>query len=309
MNNKLTTIFLGTPEFAVPCLEKLTNTEFKPELVITQPDKPVGRHQKVKPPPVKEVALSNGLELWQPESLKDLNDKEKQQFSCDLAIVVAYGKIIPEEILKLPRLGFVNIHPSLLPKYRGASPMQSAILNGDTESGTSLILLDKELDHGPILAQEKISLNPDETASSLHDKLADLSADLLIKTIPEYAQGEIKPAPQDDSKATFTEQLNREDGKINWTKTADEIERQFRAFHPWPGVYTLWDGQRLKILDLEKFDFHGQPGKIFVEKNQLGVNCKEGAVIFKKVQLEGKKEMESEKFVKGQREVEGKLLI
>lgn len=306
--NKLKIIFLGTPEFAVLSLEKLINSEFKPELVITQPDKPVGRHQELKPPPVKKVAINNGLEIWQPESLKNLNSEDNSKFNCDLAIVVAYGKIIPEEILKLPRLGFINIHPSLLPKYRGSSPIQNAILNGDKESGVSLILLDKELDHGPILAQEKIKLTPDETASSLHDKLANLSADLLINAIPEYAQDKIKPQIQDDSKAIFTEQLSREDGQINWQKSANEIERQFRAFHPWPGVYTFWDEQRLKVLDLIKVEHEGKPGEIFVKNDELGVNCQTGAVILKKVQLEGKKAMEINGFIKGQREIEGRVL-
>ncbi|MFA6215909.1 MAG: methionyl-tRNA formyltransferase, partial [Patescibacteria group bacterium] len=242
-------IFLGTPEFAVPSLLALIANGFKPVLAITQPDKPAGRKQELTPPPIKQAALQNEILVLQPPAKNDLAEIFLQ-YRPDLCVLVAYGSIIPKDCLNQPRGGFLNIHPSLLPKYRGSSPIQTAILNGEKETGVSIIQLVSQVDAGPIIAQKTMAIAETDNAETLSKKLAELGAELLIEILANYLAGRILPKPQDESKATFTAMISREDGQINWQKTAAEIQRQFRAFYPWPGVFTQISGQRLKIANL-----------------------------------------------------------
>ncbi len=305
-------IFMGTPEFSVPALRELINKKWHISAVITQPDKPAGRKQETKPSPVKELALKNSLPLLQPKSLRSAETIKKiKELRPNIIIVVAYGKMIPAEILNISKYGCVNIHPSLLPKYRGPSPIQSAILNGDKKTGLTVMLLDEGMDSGPILAQEKIGLSGDETAGTLHDKLAELGAKMLLPAIARYIEGKIKPMPQDSDKATICKIISREDGHIDWNRSAKDIERQFRAFYPWPGVYTFWKDKRLKITDLsisKKFPAE-KKGMIIEKDNRLYVACSDGSIEIKKLQLEGKKEMKAAEFLKGRGEITGSTVL
>jgi methionyl-tRNA formyltransferase len=311
-NNKPKIIFLGTPEFALPALEALIKNNLAPFLVITQPDKPVGRKQNLAAPPVKEMALANSLKVVQPKNKKELKmifDKNQ----ADVCVLVAYGLIIPDEIINLPKFGFLNIHPSLLPKYRGSSPVQSALLSGDSITGVSIIRLTNQVDAGPIVAQKKISISDNDNAETLHNKLSVLGAELLIENIHDYINGDLKPTAQDESKATYCQKISRQDGQINWLKSATEIKHQFQAFNPWPGVFTLLGSKRLKITDLSvlegDFGANLAPGQVFLgPNNTLAVKCGQGALELKIVQLEGKKEMSGAEFLRGQKDLEGKTL-
>lgn len=294
-------IFIGTPEFAVSSLEALINNGFSPVAVVTNPDKKIDREQNIVPSPVKQIAFKYKIPVYQPEKISSLQS-QISNLRPDLIIVASYGQIIPKEILDIPKLGCLNVHASLLPKYRGASPIQSAILNDEKETGITIMLMDEKIDHGPILTQEKIKITPDETGQTLHDKLSQLGAKLLIGTLSQWLEGKIKPSPQNHQKATFTKRLFRDDGKIDWQKSAEEIARQIRAFDPWPGTYTQYQGKRLKILKSgAKEEEKGlSPGKIFLtNKKELAVQTSKSALILEKVQPEGKKPMTGQEFLKG----------
>jgi len=269
-------IFIGTPQFAAIILDKLCQANLKPVLVITAPDKPVGRKKIITPPPAKLTAEKYGIPISQPKVISNFQFPISKP---DLIVVAAYGQIIPKEILKIPRYGCLNVHPSLLPKYRGPSPIQAAVLNGDKETGVTIIKMTEKVDAGPIIANIKYQIsNIKINYETLHNKLAELGADLLIKTIPLWIKGKIKEKLQDESKASYTKILTKEDGLINWRDPIEKIERQIRAFNPWPGAYTIYRGKMLKILEAD------------IVNNQL---------ILKKVQLEGKKPMRFEDFLRG----------
>jgi methionyl-tRNA formyltransferase len=235
-------VFFGTPTFGVMILERLITKGFIPIAVVTREDKPAGRGQKPTPPPVKITACKYKIPVLQPKKLRENQEifSHLKSLSPDLFMVAAYGRIIPKEILKIPKYGISNVHPSLLPKYRGASPIQSAILAGEKETGITIILLDEELDHGPILAQEKLPISDTDTTESLTQKLGWLGAELLIKVVPDWIDGKIKPRQQNHQKATFTKMLKKEDGYIDLSNppSAQNFNRMVRAFYPWPGVYT-----------------------------------------------------------------------
>src|SRR3989339_715108 len=245
----ISVIFFGTPEFSVPFLQALTQDPgITVAAVVTAPDKPYGRGQIITPSPVKKFALENSLTVFTPSSLKT---KERWLVKhlpvADMFIVVAYGKIIPQTILDLPKLGTVNVHPSLLPKYRGASPLQSAILNREKQTGISIMLLDAQMDHGPLLSQKTIKLAALETPFTLRQKIVKIGAPLLIDVIKKYAGGKIKPRAQNHDLSTFCNLLNRQDGIINWKESAETIEAKIRGLTPWPGAATDWRGKTLKI--------------------------------------------------------------
>jgi len=304
-------IFLGTPEFSVPALLKLIELDYHPILVMTQPDKPAGRNKALTPPPIKKIALDHKLPLAQPKNKKELTEIF-EKLDCDLGVLVAFGQILPQIVLNKPRLGILNIHPSLLPQYRGSSPIQSAIMNGDKKTGISIIKLSDKVDAGDIVAQAELELDQSEDAEILHDKLANLGAKLLLEILPDYLAGKIIPKIQDDSRATFTVMINREDGQIDWSKTAGQIERQSRAFFPWPGVFTYLNGKRLKIAKLSVLDPNFKPnqpvGTVFLGENEsLAVQCGQGQVALEKLQLEGKKELTAKDFIVGNKII-GKVL-
>ncbi|MDX9892998.1 MAG: methionyl-tRNA formyltransferase [Patescibacteria group bacterium] len=309
-DNKI--IFLGTPNFAVPSLQALIDNNFKPFLVITQPDRPVGRKQELVAPPVKVLAQENGIPVIQPENKREL-EKFFKDNNCEVAILVAYGMLITAETLELPKWGFLNIHPSLLPKYRGSSPLQTALLNGDTQSGVSIIKLTYGIDAGPIVGSKKFEISQNDNAETLHDKAAKLGAELLIELLPSYLAGQIEARVQDDSQATYTRIISREDGLINWQRSAEEIARQFKAFTPWPGVFSQLTNKRLKIVNLSVLegDFRADiiPGTLFLGPNkQLCAKCGQGAIVLDTVQLEGKQQLSGTEFLRGQQELVGKVL-
>ena len=312
MNNKLKIIFVGTPEFAVPYLDSLmTDERFSVIGVITQPDKPVGRKQELTASPVKQLAEKMGLKIWQPESVKNNPElvEEIKAIDLDLLVVVAFGQIIPQVVLDLARYGNINVHPSLLPKYRGASPIQSAILAGEKGTGITIMLMDEKMDHGPILSQQEVLLTGEETNESLHRKLAAIGRELLKETIVRFIAGEIKPREQNHDEASFCAIINKEDAKIDWTRSALEIKRKIQAFYPWPATWTTWESKRVKIFPpIEVSEQKITPGSVFADSGQLVVGCGESSLIIKKLQLEGKKEMSGEDFLRGYKDVIGSKL-
>ena len=249
MKDKFTIIFMGTPDFAVPSLHLLSQKGYNIALVVTQPDRPKGRGRKPVPPPVKLKALELNLEISQPSTLKsqEFSDQIKR-IQPDFLVVVAFGHILSEEILQLPRFGAINIHASLLPKYRGPAPIQWAIINGDSQTGVTTMFMDRGMDTGNLLLTKKEPILPEDTAASLHDRLADIGADLLIKTLENYAAHRLEPIAQDHSKATYAPLLKKQDGHINWQKPADELEPFIRGVTPWPGAFTFHNETRLKIF-------------------------------------------------------------
>ncbi|OGN27754.1 MAG: methionyl-tRNA formyltransferase [Candidatus Yanofskybacteria bacterium RIFCSPLOWO2_01_FULL_49_17] len=273
-------IFFGTSSFAVPALKALREAGHEICAVVTQPDQPVGRKQVVTAPPIKVAAQELELKILQPESLK--SDESILKFlrisECSLCVVAAYGKLIPKSLLEIPKYGFINIHPSLLPKYRGPSPIQTTILNGDEVMGVTIMKLDAGMDTGPMLAQIKFHPAPDETFTEIHDKLAGLGAELLIETIPEYIAGRITPRTQDNTQATTTKIFKREDGRIDWSRPARDIYNQIRALNPEPGTWTTW---RDKVLNIKLAG---------LENNELKI---------KTLQPEGKKETSFKDFLNG----------
>jgi len=271
-NNKMRIVFIGTPKFGAIILEKLIENKFKPVLVITAQDKPVGRKQILTPSTVKIIAQKYNIPVQ--NTIYKIRDTKP-----DLVVVAAFSQILPKEILTIPKYGCLNVHPSLLPKYRGPSPIQAAILNGDKKTGATIILMDEKMDHGEIVANSEFQItNSKITSEELLKELANLGAKLLVETIPKWVNDKIKLKVQDESRATYTKILKKEDGKINWQKPAEKIERQIRALNPWPGTYTIYKGKRLKILKAE------------ILNNQL---------VIKEAQLEGKKPMSFEDFLRG----------
>jgi len=309
-------IFMGTPKFGAIILEKLADSRYKPILVVTETDKPVGRKKVLTPPPVKVVAEKYEIPVLQPEKIRN-SESEIRNLEPDLIIVAAYGKILPEEILEIPKYGCLNVHPSLLPRWRGPSPVQFAILNGDTDSGVTIMKIAEKVDAGPVLIQRKLKLEGNETYDVLHDKLGEMGGDLLIEIIPEWITGKIDPQLQDESRTTYTRILKKEDGKIDWEKSAEEIERQIRAFNLWPGIFTFWEKSgkliRIKILKarvLNRANSKTYPiGKTLVAgQNELCVQTGKGFLIIERLQLEGKKETDSEDLLRGYSDFIGTIL-
>jgi len=244
-----TIIFMGTPDFAVPALQALIQNGYDVPLVVTQPDRPKGRGRKRVAPPVKIKALELDLKVLQPSTLRDKQFSEQiRQLQPDFFVVLAFGHILSENLLQMPRLGTINIHASLLPKYRGPAPIQWAIINGESETGITTMLMDKGVDTGDILLSQKEPIFPEDTAAALHDRLSVCGADLLVKTLQGYASENIKSIPQDHSKATYAPLLKKQDGHIRWQKPADELDTFIRGMTPWPGAFTFHNKNRLKIL-------------------------------------------------------------
>jgi len=249
MKKKANIIFMGTPEFAVPALKALHNSNKNPALVVTRPDRPKGRGRKVLPPPVKEVAINLGCEVDQPASIRTAEFANRMaKYKPDIIVVVAFGHIIPKNILAIPKIATINIHASLLPKYRGPAPIQWAIINGERETGVTTMLMDEGLDTGNILLSSKIKIFSDDTSGTLHDRLADLSANLLIQTIESIETDDITPISQDHTQATYAPLLKKNDGRINWEMPAVTIEAFIRGMTPWPGAFTFHGNKRLKII-------------------------------------------------------------
>lgn len=262
-------VFFGTPKIGATVLEKLVKNDLTPVAVVTREDKPAGRGRKTNPSPVKLIAQKYKIPILQPKKLKENQEffEELKNLKPDLGVVAAYGRIIPREVLDIPKHGILNVHPSLLPKYRGASPIQSAILAGEAETGVTIILLDEDLDHGPKIAQERLLIDDKDTYESLADKLAGLGAKLLLKTITGYISGKIKPKKQDHSKATATTMFKKEDGYIDPENlpNSEKFQLMVRAFYPWPGVWTKFDGKIVKFLPGNLIQPEGKPAMAILE--------------------------------------------
>lgn len=290
-------IFFGTQEFGKGILEALIkSSDFEIVAVFTQPDRPVGRKQEIQKSPVKILAEDHNLKILQPESLKNY---EIPNLGADLNIVCQYGLIIPQTVLDSAKHGSINIHTSLLPKYRGASPIQSAIINGEKETGVTIMLMDSKMDHGPILAQEKLTIAPNDNYLTLSDKMLPVACELLLKTIREYLAGDIAPQEQNHEQATLCKMFTREDGQIDFNKSAVEIYNQFRGLNPWPGVFTFYDNKRVKLLNIKPVEKNIEPGKFVVENGRLFIGCTEGALEIFELQIEGKKSMNAKAFING----------
>jgi methionyl-tRNA formyltransferase len=296
-------VFFGTPSFALPCLQRLTQGPDGVVAVVTQPDREKGRGRKVVPSPVKEFALRAGLSLLQPEKVREVDFQEKlKTIGADLFVVAAYGQILPKTLLSFPKYGAVNVHASLLPRYRGSAPIAWAILNGEKKTGVTTMLMDEGMDTGDVLLQAEVPIHEDETTESLHDRLASLGAQLLLETLEKMKRKEIHPIPQDPSEATYAPMLRKEDGHIDWTRGAEEIDRQVRAFRPWPGAYTEWKGQILKIYkgEARKGRTKERAGTVlWVSSDFVEVETGKDSYLLKEVQLEGKRRMSIRDFLSG----------
>lgn len=304
-------VFMGAPDFSVPILEQLVHSQHKVVAVYTQPDRPAGRGRGLSYPPLKEAATALGLEVYQPPSIKSTSAVDSLlELHPDVIVVASFGQILPSQILNAPQFGCINIHPSLLPKYRGPTPIATAILSGEEVTGVSIMLMDEGIDSGPILAQRSVEIMPQDTTASLTAKLARIGADLLTQTLPRWFSNSIKPQPQPEGEATHTKLISKDDGDIDWQLPAYRIWRQVRAYHPWPGCYTTWCGKRLKVIDaIPMPGDRGEPGTAFpLEKGEAGVQTGEGILMLLVVQLEGKKQMTAEDFLRGQRGFIGTLL-
>lgn len=296
-------VFFGTPSFAIPTLRGLLEGPDKVVAVVTQPDRQKGRGRKVVESPVKELALQRGLPLLQPEKVKEEAFQESlSSFQSDLVVVVAYGQILPKSILNTPAQGAVNVHASLLPKYRGAAPIAWAILNGEKVTGVTTMIMDEGMDTGDILLQREIRIGGEETCETLHGRLASLGGQLLLETLTKMKEGAIRPVPQDHSKATFAPPLKKEDGHIDWRKEAEEIDRQIRAFNPWPGAFTEWDDQLLKIYrgEIREKEPTGKAGTVvWVGSDFIEMETGKGSFLIKEIQMEGRRKMTIREFLSG----------
>jgi len=304
-------IFCGTPRFAVPTLEKLVGAGFRVHLVVTQPDRPKGRGLELVQSPVKQSALKLNLPVTQPDRIKT-NDAFRAQLTAlhpDAIIVVGYGRIIPQWMLDLPPLGNLNLHASLLPKYRGAAPIQWAIANGETVTGVTTMRIDAGLDTGDILQQHELAIAPDDTAETLAPRLASIGAELMVETLRAVEAGSIHPRPQDNSQASLAPILKKEDGLVDFSRTADEIVNRIRGFQPWPGAHTKFRGKTLQIIKARPTPDALLPAELHSDSNRLLVGCANHTSLeLLEVQLEGKKRTPAPDFLRGYRPQPGEKL-
>ena|SRR5579863_1886071 len=315
-------IYMGTPQFAVPALESLLKGSapgvvipegYEIVAVLTRQDKPTGRGQEIVFSPVKLAALQHGLHVWQPGSLKRPESIEAlAAFKADLYIVAAFGQILPQAVLDQPRYGTLNIHASLLPRYRGVSPISQAILQGDKETGVTIMLLDAGVDTGPILLKRAMPLSEEETTGSLTPKLAALGAQAIIEALPQWIAGRLTPVPQAEQEASYTHMLRKEDGLIPWHNSAIDIARRVRAYSPWPAAYTHWRGKLIKILSAQALETAKIPAAagtaLLTDNKKLAVVTGEGLLVITTLQLEGKKAVSAEEFLRGYPQFVGAVL-
>jgi len=310
----LRVIFMGTPEFAVPSLEHLVLDQYQVAAVYTQPDKPAGRGRTLVSSPVKRAALARELPVAQPVGFKKAEAvAQLADLHPDVIVVAAFGQILPQAVLDIPAYGCVNIHPSLLPRFRGVSPVTAAILAGDEFTGVSIMLLDKGVDTGPVLTRAQIPVSSLDTTGSLTAKLSLIAAHLLLEVLPRWVRGEITPRPQDEAGATYSGLLSKGEGEIDWRLSAIDIWRRVRAFQPWPGCYTRWQGRQLKIIEAVSLSGErglevGQAVALNKEGAAVGVGTGDGVLGILRVQLEGKRVMSAAEFLRGQRQLIGAIL-
>jgi methionyl-tRNA formyltransferase len=298
-------IFCGTPHFAVPTLQKLLAEDFRIELVVTQPDEPAGRGYEVKPPPVKQVAEKAGIRVFQPAKLKDPATQEfLSPYRPDAMVVVAYGRIIPPWMIDLPRLGCINLHASLLPKYRGAAPIQWALMRGERVTGVTTMMIDPGMDTGDILLQREVEIREEDTAETLAERLSVLGAELMVETLRGLERGEITPHPQEHSQATLAPLLKKEHGRMDWSLPAQELAWRVRGLRPWPGAYTTFRGKNLHVWAAVALPAEAasplEPGTLVAERGKLHVVCGQGTRLeVKELQVEGRKRLSAYEFLNG----------
>jgi methionyl-tRNA formyltransferase len=310
-------VFIGTGEIGVPTLHALLKSEHEVVAVVTQPDKPAGREQTIEPPAIKKALARNGgletaagapvgkaplREILQPAKIKDRQAIDKiRGLQPELIVVMAYGQILPRELLEIPLIACLNLHASLLPRWRGAAPIQAAIAAGDRETGITVMYMDEGLDTGDILLQRNIDISPNDTGGSLHDRLAQAAPVALLDSLTLLAGGSAPRTPQDNALATYAPKLLREHGRIDWSEPAEIIERKIRAFNPWPGAFMEIEARHLKIFSASIVDLSGEPGELLPVENELVVACGMGALSLREVQLEGKRRMSAAEFLRGSR--------
>ncbi len=317
-------VFMGTPQFALPSLRALVEAGYQIAAVYTRPDRPAGRGLRPRPPPVKELAQELGLPVRQPESLRRPEAiAELRALAPEVIVVCAYGQILRRPVLEVPPRGVLNVHPSLLPRHRGPSPIAAAILAGDAETGVTIMLMDEGMDTGPVLAQRSLPVSPFDSAGTLGEKLSHLAAELLLDTLPRWLRGEITPQPQDESRATVTRLLRKEDGAIDWRLPAEEIWRRVRAYDPWPGAYTYLDGEQLHIWAAWPLagDSGQEPGTVVALSPELAaqvppqagraafaVQTGAGLLAVLRLQRAGRRPLGSEEFLRGMPGIVGRRL-
>ena len=297
-------VFIGTGEIGVPTLRALLNSEHEVVAVVTQPDKPVGREQRIESPPIKKALMGRarppGTPIFQPARIKDPQTIEEiRGLTPDVIVVVAYGQILPRDVLEISRRACLNLHASLLPRWRGAAPIQAAIAAGDCETGVTVMYMDEGLDTGEILLQRSVEILPNDTGESLHDRLAQVAPEALLESLRLLASGNAPRIPQDNARATYAPKLKREHGLIDWSESAEAIERRIRAYNPWPGAFMKLDRQNLKIFSASVVDLTGQPGEVLRSDEDLIVATGKGALSLAEVQLEGKRRMSAAEFLRG----------
>lgn len=297
-------IFMGTPDFAVPTLEALVNAGHQVIAAVTQPDKPKGRGKSVLMPPVKEKALTYGIPVYQPVRIRRDEEfiRQLDEMKPDVIVVVAFGQILPKSVLDIPRLGCVNVHASLLPRYRGAAPVSWVVINGEKETGITTMMLDEGIDTGDMLEQLTIPISEKETGESLSDKLGQAGGELIISTLKKLEDQTIIRTPQTDENTCYAQMLQKSLGDIDWTAGAVSIERLIRGLNPWPSAYTLWQGKTLKLwaADVIEKDYNGTPGEVVsVTRNSILVKTGKGTLSLKELQPEGKKRMDTSSFLRG----------
>lgn len=297
----LRVIFAGTPDFAVPALDALIKAGHEIVLVLTQPDRPSGRGMKLKPSPVKALALQHNIEVFQPETLKDVAVQSHiESVKADVMIVAAYGLIIPTSVLEMPRLGCYNVHASLLPRWRGAAPIQRALLAGDKETGVTIMEVVPALDAGAMITKGIVKITDHDTAQSLHDALSIVGADLMVAAMKDLsAAGELKSTPQDESLVTYAEKLQKSEASIHWENSADYLSKQVRAFNPFPVAHTLLNNEVCKIWMASAKTGSGQPGEIVATDDTIDVACGEGILSIHELQMPGGKRLKAKEFLAG----------
>ena len=307
MPDPLRVIFYGSPDFALPTLSALIDSPYRPLAVVTQPDAAAGRGRALRPPPAKELAAQHGIPALQPHRLRDQDAvAEMTALQPDLQIVAAYGQLIPARLLDLPQYGTLNVHASLLPRWRGASPISAAILNGDTETGATIMLLDETEDTGPLLRQRATPIGPAEQAGALSDRLAQLGAELLLETIPAWTAGSITPAPQDDAQATRARRVQKRQGRIDWTQPAAELSRHIRAYTPWPSASTTLGKTPIRITAAcAAAGNAAPPGQIIRAGDTIDVATGDGILQIERLQRSGKRELSAAEFLRGYRDLVG----
>lgn len=293
-------VFMGTPDFAVPSLEKLIESGHNIQAVFTKPDKPKGRGNKMSFSPVKEIALNHQIPIFQPVTLKDEAIQQTiLDFAPDAIVVVAYGKLLPKAVLDIPKLGCINVHGSLLPKYRGAAPIQWAVLNGDKITGITTMFMGEGIDTGDMLLKEETPIYEDETSGELFDRLKLIGAELLIKTLVLLENGSVVPVKQEESNSSYAAMITKEMSAVDWNQSSQYIHNRIRGLNPWPCAVTLYKNKRMKIYSSAVTEGHGTPGEIFKKDGKLCVFCADGALVLKDIQLENGKRMSGDVFLLG----------